>query len=349
MILADHLVAAWYKPRLTPLTTALTPLAILFRGIVALRRVLYRAGVLRSERLPVPVVVIGNITVGGSGKTPLTIALRKALAARGWRPGIVSRGYGAAGTAPRAVSGAATADAVGDEPLLLARTGLPVWVGSDRPRAARGLLIAHPACNVIVADDGLQHYALTRDVELAVVDATRDLGNGWPLPAGPLREPASRLGETDAVVRLGAPVAGASTREFAMTLVGDCFVSVNARVVTATADAFRTGSVHALAGIGNPQRFFDHLRALGIAATCHAFPDHHRFTPDELALPGATAILMTEKDAVKCTAFADDRCWALPVRAVVDATLVTLVEEKLRGSQAAGNSGMPGHQRSADL
>jgi tetraacyldisaccharide 4'-kinase len=183
MTLADHLVAAWYAPRLTPLTTALTPLAILFRGVVALRRALYRAGVVRSERLPVPVVVVGNITVGGSGKTPLTIALAKALAAHGWRPGIVSRGYRAGSAAPRAVGADATADAVGDEPLLLARTGFPVWVGSDRPRASRDLLSAHPGCNVIVADDGLQHYALARDVELAVVDASR----GWqrlPLPAG---------------------------------------------------------------------------------------------------------------------------------------------------------------------
>jgi len=349
MTLADHLVAAWYAPRLTPLTTALTPLAILFRGVVALRRSLYRAGVLRSERLPVPVVVVGNITVGGSGKTPLTIALAKALAAHGWRPGIVSRGYRGGSATPRAVGADATADAVGDESLLLARTGFPVWVGGDRPRAARALLSARPGCDVIVADDGLQHYALARDIELAVVDASRGFGNGWQLPAGPLREPASRLDEVDAVVRLGSTGTGASRREFAMTLVGDSFVRVNAHAVTAAADAFRTGTVHALAGIGNPQRFFDHLRALGIAATCHPFPDHHRFTPDELALPGATAILMTEKDAVKCTAFADDRCWMLPVRAVVDAALVTLVEEKLRGSQAAGDSGMPGHEGTAHL
>jgi tetraacyldisaccharide 4'-kinase len=349
MTLVSHLVAAWYEPRLTPLTTALTPLAMLFRGVVALRRVLYRAGVLRSERLSVPVVVVGNITVGGSGKTPLTIALSKALAAHGWRPGIVSRGYGAGSVAPRAVGADATADAVGDEPMLLARTGFPVWVGSNRPRAAHDLLTAHPGCTVIVADDGLQHYALARDVELAVVDASRGLGNGWQLPAGPLREPASRLGDMDAVVRLGGTSASGSKREFAMTLVGDRFVRVNARTATATADAFRTGTVHAVAGIGNPQRFFDHLRALGIAATCHAFPDHHRFTPNELALPEATAILMTEKDAVKCTGFADDRCWALPVRAVVDSALVTLVEEKLRGSQATRDSRMPRHQGSADL
>jgi tetraacyldisaccharide 4'-kinase len=349
MTFADRLVLDWYAPRLTPLTAALAPIAPLFRAVTAARRSLYRAGVLGRDRLPVPVVVIGNITVGGSGKTPLSIAIAGALAARGWRPGIVSRGYGADSPSPRAVGVDAFPDAVGDEPLLLARTGFPVWIGGDRPRAARGLLAAHPDCDVIVTDDGLQHYALERDVELAVVDASRGLGNGLFLPAGPLREPRSRLREADAVVLLGGTVTGALGREFAMTLVGDRFVRVNAPGESVDAEAFRKAGVHALAGIGNPQRFFDHLDALGIAATCHAFPDHHRFTRGDLDIQGATAILMTEKDAVKCTAFADDRCWALPVRAVVDPMLFAFVEEKLRGSQAARNSGVPGDQGPADI
>jgi tetraacyldisaccharide 4'-kinase len=297
----------------------------------------------------VPVIVIGNITVGGSGKTPLAIALADALATHGWRPGIVSRGYGAQNLEPRAVGVDADADAVGDEPVLLARTGFPVWIGADRPRAARGLVAAHPECDVVIADDGLQHYALARDMEVVVVDAGRGLGNGLPLPAGPLREPRSRLREADAVVLLGGTVTGAFGREFAMTLIGDRFFRVDACGKSVPASAFCGGGVHALAGIGNPQRFFDHLKALGIAASCHAFPDHHRFTQQDLQLPGATAILMTAKDAVKCTAFADDRCWALPVRAVVDPKLIVLVEEKLRGSQVARDSGMPGHQGAADI
>jgi tetraacyldisaccharide 4'-kinase len=339
MSIANRLVAAWYAPQLTPLTAALVPLSVVFRGAVALRRTLYRGGLLRSDRLTVPIVVVGNLTVGGSGKTPLTIALAQALAKLGWRPGIVSRGYGGADRSPRAVEPGSTPDEVGDEPVLLARTGLPVWVGHNRPAAARSLLAAHSECNVIIADDGLQHYALARTVEIAVVDASRGLGNGFMLPAGPLREPASRLDEVDAVVRLmstpGSPPTRISSRQSTMVLFGDSFVCINAPAIVATAASFRTERVHALAGIGNPQRFFDHLRSLGIDATCHAFPDHYRFTPADLELPDAAAILMTEKDAVKCVAFVDDRCWTLPVRALVDPSLVTLIEEKLRGFQTA--------------
>src|SRR5438552_2557289 len=201
------------------------------------------------------------------------------------------------------------------------------------------LLAAHGECNVIIADDGLQHYAMARTIEIAVVDAGRGLGNGFMLPAGPLREPASRLDEVDAVVRLmstpGSPPTRISERQSTMVFSGASFVRINAPTIVASAASFRSAGVHALAGIGNPQRFFDYLRSLGIDATCHAFPDHYRFTPADLALAEAAAILMTEKDAVKCVAFVDDRCWTLPVRAVVDASLVTLIEGKLRGFQAA--------------
>ena len=190
-----------------------------------------------------PVIVVGNITVGGSGKTPLTIALASELARRGWRPGIVSRGYRATSSAPRAVGVDDDPDVVGDEPLLLARTGLPVWIGADRPAAARALLAAHPDRDLIIADDGLQHYALARDIEIAVIDASRGLGNGLPLPAGPLREPAARLGAVDAIVHLGGT--GDSKREFAMTLAGERFVRVNDSAVSADAALFRSGEVHA--------------------------------------------------------------------------------------------------------
>ncbi|HYR01338.1 MAG TPA: tetraacyldisaccharide 4'-kinase [Casimicrobiaceae bacterium] len=339
MAFADRLVDAWYAPRLTPLTAALVPPALAFGAVASLRRALYRRGLLRTQRMPVPVVVVGNITVGGSGKTPLAAALTRALAERGWHPGIVSRGHGRAdpGSPPRVVAPDADADAAGDEPLLLARTGVPVAVGADRAAAARALLAARPDCDVIVADDGLQHYALARDFEIVVVDAGRGLGNGWRLPAGPLREPAARLDEADAVVALvtaGAPAPWLVPNAWRMTLEGDAFVRVADRSQSQPVSAFAGPGVHAVAGIGNPERFFTHLRSLGIAPTVHAFPDHHRFVARDLVLPGARAILMTEKDAVKCEAFADERCWYLPVRAHIDPALVTRVEEALHGSEA---------------
>ena len=340
MTLADRLVDAWYSRRTTLLAAMLLPLSLCFRATVALRRVGYRSGLLRSMALPVPVVVVGNITVGGSGKTPLVAALALALAQRGFHPGIVSRGYGRDkdDDNPLPVDPDADPRRTGDEPLLLARAGFPVVVARDRVAAGRALLALHPACDVILSDDGLQHYRLRRSVEIAVVDAGRALGNGWLLPAGPLREPASRLRAVDAVVVLAAEGAPASLPElrgaFTMTLVGVRFVRVDDPLTTLPASAFAREGVHALAGIGHPARFFAQLAAMGIAATPHPFPDHHRFVPGDLALPDAQAILMTEKDALKCEMFADERCWYLPVRARIDEALVNLIEGKLRGSQA---------------
>ena len=341
MTLADRLVDAWYSPRTTLAAALLLPLSLFFRVAVALRRAGYRSGLLHSVALPVPVVIVGNITVGGSGKTPLVAALAQALAQRGFHPGIVSRGYGRDRDDgdPLPVDPDADPRRVGDEPLLLARAGYPVVVARDRVAAGRALLAGHPTCDVILADDGLQHYRLQRDVEIAVVDAARALGNGWLLPAGPLREPASRLRAVDAVVVLTVEGAHAPPPElrgaFTMTLVGVRFVRVDDPLTTLPASAFAREGVHALAGIGHPARFFAQLAALGIAATPHPFADHHRFVAGDLALPEAQAILMTEKDALKCETFADERCWYLPVRARIDEALVNLIEGKLRGSQAA--------------
>ena len=204
MSLASRLVAAWYAQRLTVLTAPLVPFAAAFAALASARRALFRLGVLHERRLPVPVVVVGNITVGGSGKTPLAAALTRALAERGWHPGIVSRGHGGSRVhgSPIVVAPDSDAREVGDEPVLLVRTGIPVVVAADRVAAARALIEAHPQCDVIVADDGLQHYRLARNFEIVVVDAARGLGNGWRLPAGPLREPAARLEEADAIVAL---------------------------------------------------------------------------------------------------------------------------------------------------
>lgn len=324
---------------MTPLSALLWPLSLFFRGAVAVRRFLYHAGVLRVQRLPVPVVVVGNIGVGGVGKTPLALALAQHLAQRGFHPGVISRGYGGSNRAPRAVHADDDPRVVGDEPLLFAAAGIPVWIGRERAAAARGLLAAHPGCKVIVADDGLQHYALARTMEIAVVDASRGFGNGCMLPAGPLREPPARLEGVDAVVRLVAGdrrrPAGAGGRDTLMTHEPLPWRNLKDAHRVADPAAWRGHEVHALSGIGNPRRFFDLVRALGIATTNHAFPDHHAYTPADLAFPHAAAILMTHKDAVKCAPFASDRCWYLPLRAIVEPALVALVEEKIRGFETA--------------
>ena len=339
MPFSDRLVAAWYAPRLTPLTAALLPLSFLFWTAAAIRRWAYCARIAHAASLPVPVIVLGSILVGGVGKTPLTRALAAELARAGWRPGIVSRGYGGSNVAPRMVAPGDDPAEVGDEPLLLAADALTVWIGRDRVAAARALLAAHPECDVILADDGLQHYALRREFEIAVVDDARGFGNGRMLPAGPLREPRSRLDRADALVRLVAgdaplPADGAG-RETAMTYDPLPWRNLLRAEAVADAAAWRAGVVHAVAGIGNPARFFALVRRLGFHPVCHPFPDHFRYARGDLAFPDATAILMTEKDAVKCAEFADSRCWYLPIRARIAPALVARVERTIRGRKAA--------------
>lgn len=304
----------------------LIPLSWLFGLIVGLRRTLYRTGMLRSHALPVPVVVVGNITVGGSGKTPLVLWLAEFLKEHGWRPAILSRGYRGAARGPLPVTPGSDPAEAGDEPVLLARrSGCPVWVGSDRVAAARALLAAEPGCDILLCDDGLQHYRLARDLEIAVVDAERRFGNGRLLPAGPLREPVSRLDTVDAVVWNGA-----AELQYAMHLVGDRFWNLLNPRTTVGPDFFQGRLIHAIAGIGNPGRFFAHLRKLGLEGISHAFPDHYTYRPEDLAFEDADAILMTEKDAVKCAAFASEKLWALAVDADVDPGLGDAVLGKLR-------------------
>lgn len=339
MTLADRVVAAWYTPRLTPLSASLLPLSWLFGAVVALRRALYRLGIVPVQRVRAPVVIVGNIAVGGTGKTPLVGALVAMLAGRGFHPGVVSRGYGGNAAGPRAVAPDDDPRMVGDEPLIHAASGVPVWIGADRVAAARGLLSAHPECDVLVCDDGLQHYRLARDVEIVVVDGTRGAGNGHLLPAGPLREPVSRLADADVVVEsVAADLARATPRNagaVAMTYRPLPWRNLRDPSLSADVTAWRGREVHALAGIGAPDRFFAMVAAQGIAATSHPLPDHHAFTAADLAYPHAAAILMTHKDAVKCKGLADERCWYLPLSATLDPALVTLVENKIRGSQTA--------------
>lgn len=309
-------------------------LAPLFRGVVALRRGLYRLGVLRQVRLPVAVIVVGNIAVGGTGKTPLTMYLVERLQRAGFSPGVVSRGYGGqAHKMPFAVSQSTSADIAGDEPLLISRrTKVPVVVHARRALAARALLDVHPDVDVLLCDDGLQHYALARDVEVVVMDAARGFGNARMLPAGPLREPIQRMQSVDCVVVNGvnhldlpggAPVVH-------MLLQPTALVNVKSgerwRV-----DVLADTPCVAVAGIGNPQRFFSLLGELGYDAECRVFSDHHPYSPDDLAFSKGRPVLMTEKDAVKCAPFAADDWWYLEISATLDddSLLFSRLTEKL--------------------
>ena len=320
----------WY--RLSAVSLALWPLSLLFRPLLALRRLAYRSGALQAVRLPVPVIVVGNIVVGGTGKTPLVLALAAMLKKSGWNPAILSRGYRGSAAAPMQVAASSPASLVGDEPLLLARHGgCPVWIGRDRVRAAAGLLAAHPACDVLILDDGLQHYRLARDIEIAVEDE-RGAGNGLLLPAGPLREPASR--RVDAWVVNAAPC-GTHKPCFRMDLRGDTFRCVAASRASAPAAAFAGKKLHAVAGIGNPQRFFDHLARIGLVTVNHAFPDHHAYSASDLDFGACEALLMTEKDAVKCEAFAREHWYALQVEAELAPAFFDFILAKLNGLKTA--------------
>lgn len=333
------------------LFNSLTPVSWIFRGLVALRRLAYRRGWRRGQRLAVPVVVVGNIVVGGAGKTPLTLYLARQLLAAGRRPGIVSRGYGSREAGVRAVGPTDDAARVGDEPLLLAReSGCPVWIGRDRPAAARALLAAHPDCDVILCDDGLQHYRLERDVEIAVCDV-RGLGNGRLLPVGPLREPRQRLVQADAVVGNGmAPELLFKTRDaapplFRMTLVPTRFLNLHKPEEGCSVAALQGRKLYAVAGIGHPQRFFRTLAELGLQVEARAFPDHHSYTAADLEFARDGVLLTTAKDGVKCAAIYGGEAWVLPVSAQVSPDLSAFVLEKINGRTAAGHPGLPGVQK----
>ena len=308
-----RLASLWYESH--PISLLLLPISGLFRAVVALRRIAYKSGVLHRQKLPIPVIVVGNITVGGTGKTPLVIWLAEMLRDMGHQPGIVSRGYRGDTTSwPQLVEAESDPAKVGDEPVLIAlRTGCPVAVAPQRVKAAR-LLISDKGCDVIVCDDGLQHYALERDLEIVVLDGERRLGNGHCLPAGPLRETAARLHGVDLVVVNGE----ASSNECRMHLVGTKVQSLSDPHVFQDLSEWQGTTVHGVAGIGNPGRFFAHLRAHGLNVLEHPFPDHHRFEEKDLRFSDTLPVLMTEKDAVKCRGFASPCLWYVPVNAGIE-------------------------------
>ena len=322
-----RLQTLWYAHARPPWPLRL--LAAIFGAVVRVRTALYRRGWLAAQPLPRPVIVVGNLTVGGSGKTPLVVWLCEQLSAAGWRPGVILRGYGgsaaASGVALR-VEPHSDPAVVGDEALLLrGRTGAPVAVCRDRVRAARTLL--DDGVDVLIADDGLQHLRLPRCFEIVVVDAERGFGNGRLLPAGPLREPVSRLARVDALVVHGVPQVALSVPHavcpcrYAMRLRGAWLRPLDQAgrgedAGTRLALAALAGRrVHAIAGIGNPQRFFALLRAAGLELIEHPLPDHARFRPEQLEFADGLPVLMTEKDAVKCRAFGGPDRWYLPIAA----------------------------------
>ena len=316
----DALIARWYSAHPVWL---LIPFAWLFRWVVAVRTLGFRSGWFARTCLPVPVLVVGNLVVGGAGKTPAVMAVVQALRARGLNPGVLSRGYGGSATAPRLVTAADDPAVCGDEAVLLADAlAVPLAIGARRVAAGQLLLQAHPAVDCLVCDDGLQHLALDRTVELVVIDRARGLGNGWCLPAGPLREPVSRLEQVDALLLHGRPSdphtrvtlpAGIPQGELSLVMLPPRRLTDNQQAGDWAAWQGRT--VHAVAGIGHPERFFSALRALGLIVHAHSFPDHHAFCLEDLRFAEAWPILLTSKDAVKCRGFQLESCWSVPLQA----------------------------------
>ncbi|MFK8066667.1 MAG: tetraacyldisaccharide 4'-kinase [Gammaproteobacteria bacterium] len=309
----------WYENHLPGYFLA--PVAWLYRLIIYLRKKAYRTGLLHINKLPVPVFIIGNISVGGTGKTPLVIWLIKFLKKQGYKPGVISRGYGGQSTQwPQQVLAESDPERVGDEPVIIARNAVcPVYVDPDRFAAGSMLLRDHD-CDIIICDDGLQHYSLHRDFEICVVDGKRRHGNQRCLPAGPLREPLSRLESVDAIVCNGADYDG----EFHMRFIPTAIQQITTGKIKQIED-FRSKKIHAVAGIGNPQRFFDTLRSHDLNIIEHVFPDHHLYTETDLDFQDEEIVIMTEKDAVKCYKLMEDRHWYLSI----EASLPEIFERRL--------------------
>jgi tetraacyldisaccharide 4'-kinase len=307
--LAEFLSRIWYGE--SPLRWGLWPISVAYLGLTRLRRAAYRRGWRRTVEAPVPVIVVGNVSVGGTGKTPFVIWLADQLKQRGRRVGIVTRGYRGKGTEwPQPVTAQSDPQEVGDEPVLLARrTGCPVVAGPDRVACVEALL-AHTRVDLVLSDDGLQHYRLGRTFEIAVVDGVRGMGNGLCLPAGPLREPESRLQQVDAIVVNGGAWGHAGV--FRATAVVTKVYSLKDGALR-TLDAFRAEPVHAVAGIGNPQRFFDLLRDADLDIEEHPLDDHAEIGLEELRFEEPGAVLITEKDAVKCEHLKPDGVWCVVV------------------------------------
>ncbi len=309
----------WYSKK-NLVSLALLPLAGLFCLIVKIRQYAYKREWLRSKNFPVPIIVVGNITVGGTGKTPLVIWLAQFLKKQGFNPGIISRGYGGSNkSSPQAVFADSDPQLVGDEPVLIARhSGCPVAVAPKRSAAVEYLLDKYD-CNLIISDDGLQHYALQRDIEIAVVDAQRGYGNERCLPAGPLREQLSRLKTVDCIITKGIEL------QYEIQELRRVSDDKIVKPITALANQ----KVHAIAAIGNPSGFFQNLRQYGLKLDCHEFRDHHIYDEHDIVFDDNLPVIMTEKDAVKCKKFAKPQHWYLPITAKLPESFKAQIKKKL--------------------
>ena len=316
-----------YWASINGVSLLLWPLSLLFCLIAFLRKWLFRTGLKSSSKLQKPVIVVGNISVGGTGKSPLVIWLCGYLEELGYHPGVVSRGYGAkAQEWPKTVTPESDPQEVGDEPLMIARrTGVPMVISPDRPQAGEALL-KEANCDLVISDDGLQHYALQRDIEIAVLDAARGFGNGFCLPAGPLRERPQRLKQVNLVIGNGAT----ELAPHQMVLKPTRFVDLKDPSKTLPLDSFRGQKVHGVAGIGNPERFFDTLRGLDLEVESHPYQDHHRYRPEDLPDSADKPLIMTEKDAVKCLGFGLENAWYLEVTAEPDSAFSEQLEQLIR-------------------
>ncbi len=312
-LIAKLLNEVWYKDHFVG--TWLMPFSFIFMDVIKFRHWMYKKGYKPVEKLPVPVIIVGNITVGGTGKTPLVIYLAQQLKQQGFKPGVISRGYGGQSENwPLRVTAESDALLVGDEAVLIAQqAGCPVAVGPVRADAAR-LILENEACDVIISDDGLQHYALHRDIEIVVIDGERRFGNNFCLPSGPLREPQERIQEVDFVICNGGE---SCENEILMQLEGAYAINMKTQQRKPLVE-FKGLRCSAMAGIGNPPRFFALLKQYGLNCRTTSFPDHYAYSANDIRYKDAQAILMTEKDAVKCRDFASEQHWFVPVQAKLE-------------------------------
>jgi len=331
----DRFVETWWQRRLTLFTYLLWPFSLIFRIVIMIRTFLYRFKVFKITRFSVPIIVVGNITVGGTGKTPVVILLAHLLKKQGYQPGIVSRGYGAEASQSNEshlVTLESDVSTVGDEPLMIVRqTDCPMVIDANRVRAVKTLLDQYE-CDIVISDDGLQHTALGRDLEIVLIDGLRYFGNGLCLPAGPLREPISRLNYVDFILyNEGAIIVGGN--EYTMKLNPRRLRQVNDHSNTMALENLQGKTIHAVAGIGHPERFFDMLQALGLTIIEHPFLDHYAYQFEDIDFGENTIVLMTEKDAVKCEKIANETHWFVPVIADLEEKFETEFLKKLASVQ----------------